>query len=328
MELLDRELSVQRIRDHLLEIIRRSFPLPGQRQVTFNPVEKVLCYGLFYLCDPHRYGGANIQAVPKSVKQLAAFFQRTPGSITNKMLNLEGARSHSAREEPELFATFAADPDLYHTLYREILTQARALLIGEATLPDFLTLLSPQAYPGDTLVGQDDLPASTGLLLADAEEAMKELQQVFSLDDRLTEKLVERKIRLAQHRFAVEVIHNCGGACVFCGFAPHTLQEQSHLLRASHIKPWAVSTNRERVDVKNGLAACPMHDVAFDRGYLMVNGGYRIHRATRLEQSIVRDPKVTTYFGETLSPILLLPQHAKHPGHSYLTYHREKIFRG
>ena len=328
MELLDRELSVQRIRDHLIDIVRRSQPLPGHRQVPFNPIEKVLCYGLFYQCDPHRYGGANIQSVPESVKQLATFFLRTSGSITNKMLNLEGARPHSAREEPELFATFAADPNLYRSLYREIFTQARNLLIGEETLPDFLHLLSAERYPGDMLVGQDDLPASTRLLLADAEETLKALQQAFSLDDQQTEKVVERKIRLAQHRFAIEVIRNCGGACVFCGFAPHTLEEQSHLLRASHIKPWAVSTNRERVDVKNGLAACPMHDVAFDRGYLMVNGGYRIHRSTRLAQSIVRDPKVTTYFGETLNPVLLLPLHAQRLGHPYLAYHREKIFQG
>lgn len=328
MELLDRELSVQRIRDHLMEITHRLQPLPGHRQAPFSPIEKVLCYGLFYLCDPHKYGGANIQTVPESVKQLAAFFCRTPGSITNKMLNLDGSRPHSAREEPELFATFAADPDLYRSLYREILTQARTLLIDEETLPDFLHLLSAEAYPGDVLIGQDDLPSSTVLLLTDAEETMKELQQAFSLSDRQTEKLVERKIRLAQHRFAIDVIRNCGGACVFCGFAPYTLQEQSHLLRASHIKPWAVSTNRERVDVKNGLAACPMHDAAFDRGYLMINGGYRIHRANMLERSIVRDPKVTTYFGETLSPVLLLPQHAEYPGHAYLTYHREKIFKG
>jgi putative restriction endonuclease len=80
--------------------------------------------------------------------------------------------------------------------------------------------------------------------------------------------------------------------------------------------------------VQNGLAACPMHDVAFDRGYLMINGGYRIHRATRLAQSIIRDPKVITYFGETLSPVLLLPQHAERPGHAYLAYHRENIFKG
>ena len=328
MELLDHELSVQQIRAHLSDIIRRSQPLPGQRQVPFNLVEKILCYGLFYLCDPHKYGGANIQSVPGSVKQLAAFFRRTPGSITNKMLNLEGARPHSAREEPVLFATFATNPDLYRQLYREILTQARMLAIEEEMLPDFLRLLSTELYPGDVLVGQDDLPASTTILLAEAEETMKVLQQAFSLDDRQTERVIERKIRLAQHRFALEVIRNCGGTCVFCGFAPHTLEESSHLLRASHIKPWAVSTNRERVDVKNGLAACPMHDAAFDRGYLMINGGYRIHRATALEQSIVRDPKVTTYFGETLSTALLLPPYAQRPGHAYLAYHRERIFKG
>lgn len=328
MELLDREWSVQRIQEHLMEITCRSFPVPGHRQVSFNPVEKVLCYGLFYVCDPHKYGGANIQHVPASVKQLAAFFRRTPGSITNKMLNLDGSRPHSGREEPELFATFAAAPDWYRSLYQEIITQARTLLIGEEALPDFLNLLSPETYPGDLLIGQEDLPASTTLLLAEEARTMKELQQTFSLSEQQTERLVERKIRLAQHRFAVEVIRNCGGACVFCGFAPATLQEQSHLLRASHIKPWAVSSNRERIDVKNGLAACPMHDVAFDRGYLMVNGGYRIHRANVLEQSIVRDPGVTTYFGEVLSPVLLLPPQAEGPGHAYLTYHREKIFRG
>lgn len=89
MELLDHELSAKRIRDHLIEIAHRAPPLPRQRQVPFNAVEKVLCYGLFSVCDPHRYGRANIQTVPESVKQLADFFRRTPGSITNKMLNRE-----------------------------------------------------------------------------------------------------------------------------------------------------------------------------------------------------------------------------------------------
>jgi putative restriction endonuclease len=184
MEFLDRELSPQRIRDHLIEIMHRLPPMSGQRQMPFNPVEKILCYGLFYLCDPHKYGGANIHTIPESVKQLAAFFRRTPGSITNKMLNLEGARSHSAREEPELFVTFAADPALYRHLYQEILTQARILLIGENMLPDFLGWLSPERYPGNLLAGQDDLPASTTLLLADEEETMKALQQAFSFNDR------------------------------------------------------------------------------------------------------------------------------------------------
>jgi putative restriction endonuclease len=36
------------------------------------------------------------------------------------------------------------------------------------------------------------------------------------------------------------------------------------MLIASHIKPWRISTSTERLDVRNGLAACPTHDIAFD----------------------------------------------------------------
>ncbi|WP_407664684.1 HNH endonuclease [Micromonospora tarensis] len=32
------------------------------------------------------------------------------------------------------------------------------------------------------------------------------------------------------------------------------------MLVASHIKPWRVSTHAERLDPRNGLAACPTHD--------------------------------------------------------------------
>jgi len=106
MSVIDLELSPQGILNHLSEISKRQFPKPGHRQVPFNMVETLLCYGLFYVLDPHKYGGANIGTAPQCVKALAAFFRRTPGSITNKMLNLDGSRQHSAREEPSLFAYF------------------------------------------------------------------------------------------------------------------------------------------------------------------------------------------------------------------------------
>ena len=40
------------------------------------------------------------------------------------------------------------------------------------------------------------------------------------------------------------------------------------MLVASHIKPWKDSSPRERLDHRNGLAACPTHDAAFDAGLL------------------------------------------------------------
>jgi putative restriction endonuclease len=321
------ELSPQEIGQQLTEIATRHVPEPGRRQVSFNAVETLLCYGLFHLLDPHRYGGGNIDKVPPIVNTLAAFFHRSPGSITNKMLNLDGSRTHSAREEPLLFASLASEPARYRALYNAILTTARGLTLDEHVLPDFLGNMPLDTEDAD-LLGQDDVPASTTLLLADAKQELKELDQTFTLGDQLTEKLVERKIRLAQHRFALEVLQNCHRTCVFCGFEPRSLPGQSGLLRASHIKPWAVSTSRERVDVRNGLAACPMHDAAFDQGYLTINGGYRIHRASVLEESVVKDQGASYYFGAILQERLLLPEQAKMPAAHYLTYHREHIFKG
>jgi len=321
------QLSHREILNQLTEITTRQLPEPGQRQVPFNVVETLLCYGLFSILDPHRYGGSNIDKVPPIVHTLAAFFCRTPGSITNKMLNLDGSRVHSARNEPLLFARLASEPSLYPTLYKDILSTARNLSIGEEKLPDFLNYLHTTILM-EELFGQEDLPNSTSILLAGTDNEMIELEQVFDLGESLTEKLVEHKIRLSQHRFALEVLENCGRACVFCGFEPRSLPTRSGLLRASHIKPWAIADHRERMDVRNGLAACPMHDAAFDQGYLAVKEDYRIYEARLLRESVGQDRGVNLYFGDTLSSSLILPLQAKWPADHYLLYHWQKIFKG
>jgi putative restriction endonuclease len=322
------ELSPQAIQQQLVAIANRQMPAAGKRQVPFTAVETLLCYGLFYVVDPHRYGGSNIEQIPSVVKTLAAFFRRSPGSLTSKMLNLDGSRTHSAREEPLLFAQLASEPARYLTIYHAIVTTARNLALDEHILPDFLAG-SVLATGATELAGQDDVPPESALLLAHANEDLKRLDDTFALGDRLTEKLVERKVRLAQHRFALEVLHNCSRTCVFCGFEPRSLPGQSGgLLRASHIKPWAVSTSQERVDVRNGVAACPMHDAAFDQGYLTINSGYAIQRAALLKESMTNDQGVSHYFGTILQPKLVLPRQAKMPAAHYLAYHREYIFKG
>lgn len=40
------------------------------------------------------------------------------------------------------------------------------------------------------------------------------------------------------------------------------------LLIASHIKPWAVSNDREKVDWHNGYIFTPLYDKLFDRGFI------------------------------------------------------------
>ena len=321
-------LTPQDIHTQLMNILLRELPLPSKRQVPFNEVETLLCYGLFSQVDPHRYGGANIDRVPAIVATLATFFRRSPGSITSKMLNLDGSRRHGTREEPLLFAYLASQPDRYFSLYKQILTVARDLRLDEEVLPDFLHLLNNQPI-GDELLGQDDLPKDSGRLLAGVEQEVTSIKQAFGISELLTEKLVERKIRLAQHRFAQDVFHNCGRTCVFCGFAPHTFPDRNGLLRASHIKPWAISNQHERVDVHNGLAACPLHDAAFDQGYLTIDDSYHIRKSKPLQESIEHgDHQVGLFFEGAMLVSLLLPSSAKMPAQEYLEYHRLHCFRG
>lgn len=42
-----------------------------------------------------------------------------------------------------------------------------------------------------------------------------------------------------------------------CPFCPITMINDERLLIASHIKPWAVSTDKEKIDHKNGLCFLP-----------------------------------------------------------------------
>jgi hypothetical protein len=51
---------------------------------------------------------------------------------------------------------------------------------------------------------------------------------------------------------------------VFCGLNPGSFGGR-RMLVAGHIKPWKESTPVERLDLRNGLAACPRHEVGKGR---------------------------------------------------------------
>lgn len=174
------------------------------------------------------------------------------------------------------------------------------------------------------MLGQEELTSSE--LEADVEPKLRRLAPLVPVDEVITERVLEGVARMGQHRFAAGVLHNCGGACVFCGLRPTGL-ESHRLLSASHIKPWRDSDDRERLDRANGLAACPTHDAAFDTGLLAVNGGLRIHESPKLVAARAGDASVALSFGHPpLLDRILLPDAAEAPGPSYLTWHREHVF--
>ena len=118
---------------------------------------------------------------------------------------------------------------------------------------------------------------------------------------------------------------NCGSQCVFCGLSPAAFGGRRMLL-AGHIKPWKDSTPSERLDSRNGLAACPAHDVAFDTGLITVNGGLRIHLAPALADATEHDPLARQYYGRRRCAKCCCCRLAPRPLPKYLDWHRQKVF--
>jgi predicted restriction endonuclease len=68
--------------------------------------------------------------------------------------------------------------------------------------------------------------------------------------------------RIGQDVFRDALMDYWGGCCPMTGIT------EPGLLRASHIQPWANSTDAERLDVHNGLLLSALWDAAFDRGLI------------------------------------------------------------
>lgn len=237
------------------------------------------------------------------------------------MANLDGSRSHGGRWDVLAGAMLRDDPARFAEIYRVLLHTARAEGIGTDRLADFLGLENGGEL---ALLGQDELDLS--VLEADLREQVGRRAGARPWSELETERILLAAARVGQHVFAASVLANCGGRCVFCGLSP-ALFGAKRMLLAGHIKPWKDSTPIERLDPRNGLAACPAHDVAFDTGLLTINGGLRIHVARALADAAQADPLTRQYYGRPpLLPSLLLPPGATAPARKYIDWHREKIF--
>ncbi len=315
------ELTVAQARDQFQALLQRR-PVASGRQVTFLPVETLLCLATSFVVNHRHFGGSTAHQAPEPVPSLARLFSRPPSSVLAKMANLDGSRSHGGKWDVLAGARLRNEPGRFSALYRLLLAAARAEGIGPDRLPDFLCL----EHGGELfLLGQDDLDIS--VLEAELQEQVRRQAEDSVWSELETERIFLAAARVGQHLFALRVLENCGGSCVFCGFTPGAFGAKRMLL-AGHIKPWRDSTPSERLDTRNGLAACPAHDVAFDTGMLTVNGGLRIHMASSLAAAVQDDPLARQYYGEPpLRQLLLLPPGAQKPAQKYLDWHRRKIFR-
>lgn len=129
-----------------------------------------------------------------------------------------------------------------------------------------------------------------------------------------TEKDALIKSRIGQGCFKQKIVAKYGGKCIITGIA------FAQILIASHIKPWAVSSNEERLDSENGFLLSPTYDKLFDLGLISFedNGNIIISKLldsdtlakVRLEKSQIYDIKATASLRKNLE------------------YHRDAVFVG
>lgn len=126
-----------------------------------------------------------------------------------------------------------------------------------------------------------------------------------------TTRLALIDARLGQGSFRRQLEYLWGGKCVVTGCSV------PELLRASHVKPWRSSSNKERLDPKNGLLLTAHLDALFDSGLITFDDNGVIVRSSRLSDD--GDPRLHLDCGISAP----LPNETK----EYLRHHREKVFR-
>ena len=106
-----------------------------------------------------------------------------------------------------------------------------------------------------------------------------------------------------------------------CGYCPITMISDERLLIASHIKPWAASSDSEKIDPYNGYMLSPLYDKLFDRGFIT----FTSNRHVILSEFI--SPYTWKKIGlQNDSFIQALPMDDKRI--EYLNFHHQSVFKG
>lgn len=169
-------------------------------------------------------------------------------------------------------------------------------------------------YLNDLLKLSLPMPAySSGQLGVKRLTILQEIERFKDSYEPLQETTRESVIqsRIGQGQFRTLLVEYWRGCSV-------TGCQQTELLRASHIKPWRYSSNRERLDMYNGLLLLPNLDACFDLGLISFEDDGRILISDTLDESTLSQLGVN-------ANLRLLRTEQKHRG--FLRYHRENIFR-
>lgn len=131
-----------------------------------------------------------------------------------------------------------------------------------------------------------------------------------NIDQTEVERVVKQ--RLGQDIFRSTLLDYWGGACALTGI------RETALLRASHVKPWAVcDSDEERLNVFNGFLLEARYDALFDQGLITFSDDGELLVSKRLDtvtQQILQ-------LGMFPRVRWIAPEHLE-----FLVFHRDHVF--
>lgn len=123
-----------------------------------------------------------------------------------------------------------------------------------------------------------------------------------------------RRARLGQGAYRDKLLAECP-------FCPITMINDERLLIASHIKPWAVSNDKERLDHKNGFMLSPLYDKLFDRGFMTFTEERKIMLSNWI--SPANKKRLGVIDGQFIQMLPLDDERQE-----YMKFHRSSVFKG
>lgn len=204
------------------------------------------------------------------------------------------------------------EPDSWVFVMRETLAQALSE-IGVAPFHEISDDAADALWPfSDDDADDEDAEVSDGPFANPVDDisAAEELGELNDLEP--TEREAVISARVGQGRFREALLARWDGRCAVTGIA------LTEVIVASHIKPWALSSNAERLDPANGLPLIGTLDRLFDYGLISFDAAGVIMFSSFIPEN--------DYGLLNLHPELCLrfvtPETA-----AYLAFHREECFR-
>lgn len=183
-------------------------------------------------------------------------------------------------------------PDLSYLSIRKLVADDGEILLYTRLFNDYLDSFGQSTHPVEIL----------------AEQKLVEENPNLSIEQKL--QLV--KARVGQGRYRKNLLEECP-------FCPITNVSDDRLLIASHIKPWSVSNQQEKIDPKNGFMFTPTIDYLFDQGFITFE----------TDKKLIVSPWIssTTISRLNLKPKSIVTNLPIAGREQYLVYHRDIVFK-